>query len=156
MKRFIYLSCLLGACNMSASDGNALSADSVNFSYQIVGGKPGAPLEQLQIDCASKQATLSRQTQEKTPVYRHQTAVSAAQCTELARLAESLCSNVDKREAAVFDAAGYTLNCRSGDLPAATFSWQGTLRSAPAGLRPWHDYTRGLIKAAFPGVNYYP
>lgn len=156
MKRVIYLSCFLGACNMPASDSNALTPDSARYDYQIVGGKQGALVEQLQIDCTAKQAILSRETQEKTSVYRHVAAVSAEQCATLASLATPLCVAADKQQSDVFDAAGYTLTCSSGDLPAVSFNWQGTLRAAPEGLRPWHDYTRSLIDSAFPGVNSYP
>lgn len=156
MKRVIYLSCLLGACNMPASDSNALTPDSARYHYQIVGGKPGALIEQLQIDCSTQQAILSRQTPEKVAVYRHVAALSAEQCVALADLAAPLCTAAEQQQANVFDAAGYTLTCRSGDLPAVSFNWQGTLRAAPEGLLPWHDYTRGLIASAFAGVNTYP
>ncbi|PID46041.1 MAG: hypothetical protein CSB47_05870 [Proteobacteria bacterium] len=158
MKRVIYLSCLLGACNTPAPDGSALTPTpkSARYDYQIIGGKPGAQVEQLQIDCINKQAVLSRQTPEKVAVYRHVAAVSAEQCLALAGLAAPLCRESGQQQTDVFDAAGYTLRCHGGNLPSVSFHWQGTLRSAPDGLRPWHDYTRGLIGSAFPGVNAYP
>ena len=140
---------------MTASDGNTLTPDSARYDYQVVGGKPGALVEQLQIDCTTKKATLSRQTQEKVSVYRHQAEVSAEQCATLARFATPLCIKADKQQTDVFDAAGYLLSCSIRDMPSVSFNWQGTLRAAPKGLRPWHDYTRNIINTAFPGVNTY-
>lgn len=141
---------------MQAPTANSLNQADARYNYRIVGGKPGALVEQLQIDCATKQLALSRQTQEKTPVYRHEATASAEQCKMLANLAEPLCEATEKQQPGVFDAAGYSLSCKIGEMPAVSFSWQGTLRAAPEGLRPWHDYTRSLIKTAFPGVNAYP
>ena len=121
----------------------------------MVGGKSGALVEQLQIDCTTKKVTLSRQTQEKVSVYRHQAVVSAEQCATLARFARPLCIKADKQQTDVFDAAGYSLSCSVKGMQSVSFNWKGTLRAAPKGLRPLHDYTRNLIKITFPGVNTY-
>ena len=144
------------ACNMPASNSSDLTVASVQLSYQVVGGKSGAPIETLRLDCAAKQVTLDRQTQANVSIYKHQASLNVEQCSQLAALATPLCQTAEKQQDGVFDAAGYQLTCSGKTSPPVTFSWQGTLRKSPEGLRPWHDYTRQLIKSSFAGVNAYP
>ena len=142
---------------MPASDADStdLSAANVLLSYQVVGGKSGAPVETIRFDCTAKQVTLDRQTQSNVSIYKQQASLNADQCAQLATLAAPLCQSAEKQQDSVFDAAGYQLTCSGKKLPVVTFSWQGTLRKSPEALRPWHDYTRQLIKSSFAGANAY-
>lgn len=158
MKRVVvYLSCFLGACNAQTPTNNTSPPSSGSqFAYQVVGGKSGAPVELLSIDCENKLMTLSRHTQGKMLIYKHQSPIDSTQCMEAAGLAASLCNEGERQQSNVFDAAGYELMCSNGGGKNTVFKWQGTLRASPEGLRPWHDYTRSLISSSFSGKNVYP
>ena len=156
MKKIVYLCCFLGACNAQVPNDSTPTTPAPQYAYQVVGGKSGAPVELLNIDCKSKLITLSRHTQAKTLIYQHQSPIESSQCSEAAVLAASLCKAAEQQQSDVFDAAGYQLTCSDKNGDTVIFKWQGTLRDSPEGLRPWHDYTRKLVDSSFPGKNVYP
>ena len=141
---------------MPASNQPILLADNIRLSYQIIGGKSGAPVETLLMDCMKRQSTLSRQTQEAVTLSTHSGLLSLAQCQQLAQLASPLCQSGKGQQPNVFDGASYRLSCAGSSPPEVVFSWQGTLKKAPNALRPWHNYTRQLVKTSFPNVTAYP
>ncbi len=129
------------------------------FAYQIVGGKQDAPVEVLKLDCEKKTLILSRHTQGNKLISEFLSKMDEKRgddvCKEAISLTTSLCVDEQSDQKKVFDGAGYQLKC-SGEKKETLFMWQGTLRKSPQGLRPWHDYTRKLIRSAFPGKTAYP
>ena len=131
-------------------------ADTLKLDYEVVGGKSGAYVELLQIDCKAKSLKLERSTQKQQPIYAFQALLSLSQCRHLAELAAPLCYNSDNQQSGSFDVASYRLICLKNNLPSTTLSWQGTLAAAPDELETWHKYTRRLIKKLLPQAIAYP
>lgn len=138
-----------------AAVGACEAQQAVGLRYVVVGGKPGAAAELLEIDCAAQTIVLTR-----TGPAGERLAQSSAQiardddCPALARAAEALRAPPPS-EPGVADGTTFSVQPLAA-TDARPWTWIGTLSGAPPELRRVHELTRSLLDKRLPGVDHYP
>jgi len=143
------------ALSLTACGGSLQASEFHQYEYVVIGGKPGALAETLQLDCRTLRATFARGTTGTSDFVSVDGSVSKAQCEQIQQSAQALCVNQVNHDAMINDGATYTLSCK-GEGGITQWSWYGSLRKAPEALQKLHLQTRALISNALGNPAHYP
>ena len=141
---------LLSACSLRPQ-----AAGFTHLSYTVVGGKPAAAHERLQLDCTNRTASLRRWQPFNNDEENHQAELTAQQCQTIQQYAENICINDSQGETDIADGATYTLECSNDQHQHSQWRWLESNQSRPQPYLQWHRYSRELIDQLFGQVPRY-
>ena len=141
---------LLSACSLRPQ-----AAEFTSLNYTVVGGKPAAAHESLQLDCTHQTASLRRWQPFNHDEEIHQAELSMQQCQAIQQYAKNICINDNRTESDIADGTTYTLECSNDQGQKILWRWLESNQPRSEPYLQWHRYSRELIDQLFGQVLHY-